>query len=156
MNDRYLYKAKRTNNGEWIIGNLIIFEGIVYIMEDENTCIRAYYDGGDCVDFDARAYKVDPSTICQYTGLTDKNGKLIWENDILGRSIYRDKVFGKVVWTNTGFTGFMLKVPSNSGANFYPMGCGMYDDDDDENERCNDETIGNVFDNPSLLEGGAE
>lgn len=77
MNDRYLYRAKRMDNGEWIVGILIIFEEIAYIMEDENTYIRAYYDGGDCVDFDMRAYKVDPSTICQCTGRNDE-----WEHDI--------------------------------------------------------------------------
>lgn len=85
MEDRHLCKAKRTDNGEWVIGIgiPIIFEGIAYIMEDENTYIRAYYDGGDCVDFDMRAYKVDPSTICQCTGVPDRDKTIMYENDIV-------------------------------------------------------------------------
>lgn len=68
MNDRYLYRAKRTDNGEFIEGLLTIMWGQFHIInpDDENT-----------------AYPIDQSTICQCTGLKDKHGKLIWENDIV-------------------------------------------------------------------------
>lgn len=68
MNDRYLFRAKRTDNGEWVKGLLAIMWGQFHIINpnDENT-----------------AYPIDPYTICQCTGLTDKNGRKIWENDIV-------------------------------------------------------------------------
>lgn len=64
MEDRYLFKAKRLDNGEWLEWDVIA--GI-----PENVSILA-------------------DTICQCTGLKDKNGKLIWENDIVKKEFYID------------------------------------------------------------------
>ena len=62
MNDRYLFRAKRIDNGKWVEGLLTIMWGRCHIVNpnDENT-----------------AYTIDPSTICQCTGLKDKTGKMI-------------------------------------------------------------------------------
>ena len=68
MEDRYLFKAK-TCNGEWIVGYL-------YRLSENNPpfiMLRKY----------GESYEVDEHTICQSTGLKDKNGNLIWENDIV-------------------------------------------------------------------------
>lgn len=70
MENRYLYRGKRIDNGEWVVGHFYEFMGKSYIFEPPFTS-------------KALTYEVEPSTICQCTGLKDKNGKLIWENDIL-------------------------------------------------------------------------
>lgn len=67
-----LFKAKRIDNGEWVEGYLFkSFTGVSYIMTQFDHILGLF-----------EYFKVDEATICQYTGLTDKNGNKIWENDI--------------------------------------------------------------------------
>ena len=95
MNDRYLYRAKRKDNGEWVIG----LPG--YDIDGNITEIEVYRGHEDCV-----TYEVDPSTFCQCVGIKDKNGKLRWEKDIARRKIFDREVIGIVKWLDIGFTGF--------------------------------------------------
>ena len=75
MNDRYLFKAKRIDNGEWVQGYLYGIWEKRYILWGMTNDVP-------------NMIEVDPATICQCTGLKDKNGRLIWENDIVNCKKY--------------------------------------------------------------------
>lgn len=69
MSREYLYKAKRTDTGEWVQGYY------VYFRNTENHCI--YYE----IRGITLVCDIDEKTLCQYTEVLDKNRKKIWEND---------------------------------------------------------------------------
>lgn len=96
MEERYLFKAKRADNREWVIGNLIqnpFFKGVrswISSEQEDKTRLRSISRTQALWN----SIEVDSSTICQCTGLKDETGKLIWENDII-----RTKVgTAKVIW----------------------------------------------------------
>ena len=136
MDNRYLYRAKMKNKNEWALGSLVHVphQDKYYILRHtENEMFEALEE---C--------EVDPSTICQCTGLKDKNGKLIWENDILVGyldDMYPENAtYAQVIWDKNGF---------------YTKE--QYSDDIslmDEFDEKHFEVCGNIFDNPELLEVG--
>lgn len=74
MNREILFKAKRLDNGEWVEGYYI---GPIGALDVHEIC--------DIHDITGTRVEVDPSTVCEYTGLTDKNGMKIFEGDIVRR-----------------------------------------------------------------------
>lgn len=114
MEDRYLFKAKRIDNGEWAQGNLIQscdatdgWETIIIPTKNSNMFTQHIKRGYGNLGFE-NWYRVNPSTVCQCTGLKDKNGKLIWENDImvahLDEDYPEDETYIKLYGTEMDFT----------------------------------------------------
>ena len=131
MNREILFKAKRKDNGEWVEGYMVKYpSGKVEIFK---KCV-------ELPDVLLRC-EVDPKTICEYTGLKDKNGKKIWENDILRRDGYWDIRIefenGVFMVRNTDKVQYINRVVY---APISIFDIKMY------------EVIGNIFDNPELLE----
>ena len=91
MNDRYLYRAKRTDNGEWVEGNLVWsydadddYKAIIIPTTDSNMFTRVSGARGD-LGFENWC-RVDPSTICQCTAVPDRDNTIMFENDVVRAS----------------------------------------------------------------------
>ena len=136
MSDRYLYRAKRTDNGELVEGYYLFCP----IQADNKPSVENFIYKHWIVTHNGNPFKVDSSTICQCTGLKDKNGKLIWENDIVKHDFGKDQIGVQlaIVKYDSKYACYQIK----------PIYDWMYCDKSD----C--EVIGNIFDNPELLEVG--
>ena len=86
------FKAKRLDNGEWCEGYFYEENGNTYIIENRQK---------ESILNRNVTYEVDPSTVCQFTGLTDSNGNEIWEHDFLQSQ--ETKAIYEVVWDDGGF-----------------------------------------------------
>lgn len=162
MNREPLFKAKRKDNGEWVegyyvkttIGNDVTPSDVIFVPFKVSRNEKWGW------------IKIDPDTLCQYTGLIDKNGKKIWENDILK--------FDDEIW-NSCYTSCGMEYDSYETENYGVVGYCDYSARYDfvkykynENQVEADlhenhdiefaefikehEVIGNIFDNPDLLE----
>ena len=131
MEDRYLFKAKRVDNGEWVVGYIARYG---HTGKEKCYIIPIYAS-------DLYCFLIDKTTICQCTGLKDKNGKLIWENDIVG---YYDKYVEKWFYGLVGYGEFNCSCCSGV--------YGWHFGDEDIREYQCYEVKGNKFDNPELLE----
>lgn len=140
-----LFKAKRTDNGEWIEGYLfddgMLGEKRMFIGE----LVIAPYEGpirGKWTVIANGFDEVDPDTICQFTGLCDKNGKKIWENDILmahlDESYPEDATYETVEW---GVAGWVAHETGSTDREYI-----------DKFDLEHYEVVGNIFDNPELLQ----
>lgn len=142
-----LFRGKRMDNGEWVEGWYQPETTIKHwngIQETVGVTIAYKVEDGFLEDT-----LVDPPTVGQYTGLTDKNGKRIFEGDIVAQNWYdydepRDGSFGNVEFCEYDCSFSVMDVNKDG---FMPLGrCGSY--------HWEVEVIGNVHDNPELLKGG--
>lgn len=142
-----LFRGKRRDNGEWTYGSLLkpIFGAKPAILQDASV--------DDSCRLDFEYHFVDPAAVGQFTGLTDRNGKRIFEGDII-----------KTRYANVPKADFIEEVVFHNGrfcALYKKLGCEMWQrladgvphhpgDRSAYMEWC--EVIGNIHDNPELLE----
>ena len=121
-----IFRGKRIDNGEWVCGFIVKMFGTYHIIDkdDENT-----------------AYEVIPSTVGQYTGLKDKNGKRIFEGDVAKVLQGKDKDIAYIGFENGAF----MLYPKTGNIYERTLWEYWYNDWDVE-------VIGNITDNPELLE----
>lgn len=121
-----LFRGKQTTSGEWSCG---------YTYSDGKKTYIAYEGKKDCI-----IHEVILETIGQYTGLTDKNGKMIFEGDVL-RLVYNgtEHIYA-VIWDNDDLGFKATNGQENYGKEFEYFGC------------CEElEVIGNIHDDPEML-----
>lgn len=136
-----LFRGKLAGNGEWVYG------AYVQLKDGDRTIPYIYYFG-----------EVIPETFGQYTGLTDKNGKKIFEGDICKvtyldrrcnsngkRYLAENEMIEKVVFKNGAFC-FMVIIEDI--AMYRPIGFDIYEKQKIKYVK----VIGNIYDNPELLE----
>lgn len=140
MENRYLFRGKRKDNGEWIQGYLYGIWERRYILWGMTNDIP------DMVE-------VDPETVCKCTELKDKNGTLIWEKDIV--SFEHEKIEDVLSWDSVKYIrNYVIEFQKtfvNYGLRFRNKSIHF---ECKQSTLCthNCEVIGNEIDNPEMLE----
>ena len=147
MNNRYLFRGKRKDNGKWVYGNLIntaFFNNdgfpISYILDTDNIEYDCWTDIAEQID----DFEVIPETVGQCTGLKDKHGNWIFEGDII-----RTKKYGRVIAHSNvnDYDIFRITyVPAVFRLENIHRAFNLVGNSADY------EVIGNIHDNPELLE----
>lgn len=155
-----LFKAKRDGSGEWVEGCYAEYKGKTFIGIGISIGIDAFK--GFCTPV-IRWFEVDPETLCRFAGFCDKNGNKIWKNDILmchgnpkdlvkvlfGEFGVRNIETGSIVDKVVGWHYEVVPTDAISRCEpfCWPMPLTEYYID-----RCEMEVVGNIFDNPELLQ----
>ena len=135
------WKEKPTDE-QWIYGyyvqGLNMYEEPIHIIFDPTTM---FFSHGETDGWE----EIDPDTLCKCTGLTDKNENKIWENDIVKGLFYHGLKVKAVVAFKYGVFGLKWNRGDVEEFSAFTSICNV-----------EYEIIGNIFDNPELLKGGAE
>lgn len=147
MDRRILFKGKSIDTGEWIEGSLIT--DVYYRREDRKSIPyilcpdKAVFDCFEDFDEFNGIYEVDEDTVCQYAGLLDRNGKNIFEGDILR---HEDECVIEVIWNPERYEFAARCIKGTVLLKECKWGLWNFESDEVE-------IIGNVFDNPELMKG---
>lgn len=125
------FRGKRLDNGEWLYGSLVILNGRYFIFDDANR------------------HEVDPTTAGEFTGLKDKNGKEIYEGDVIRSPLSEDKTRPHRIFYHTGNAAFMGALVDRKELCYLRL-------DQDWIYKFGKEVIGNIHDNLELLKGGEQ
>ena len=147
------FRAKDYQTNKWVYGFLFMGKGddnrdYAFILQDKGLKVGTATEG-NAIEFTCdEAHLVDIETICQYTGLKDKNGKEIYEGDVLEIAAldFLDKAKNKknfIVKYENGFICHIVKEPH----------CWMHLKTAYEKSSYKLKKIGNIYDNPELVEG---
>lgn len=136
------FRGKRLDNGEWVYGSFLSIEDTYFIIEqvdfdfDYRTEHNAFW-------FDSTEKEVDPATVGQYTGLKDKNGKDIYEGDVMEipETEFNAEIIGRVLFEEDAYYIIPLR-----GGHLWGLHWSLRKHDA--------KIIGNIHDNPELLKGG--
>lgn len=147
MESRYLYRGKRIDNGKWVEGSLVT--GVFFRLGQEIPYMfcpnLADYDCFEDFSEENGIFEVDPSTICQCTGRTDRDKALIFEHDVVAyldtysteNGYAEADCVGEVVWDEETLS---FQVTNRLSAESWEVIDG----------EC--KVLGNTIDNPELLE----
>lgn len=126
------FRGKRLDNGEWIEGDLLRMNGHWFIFPDPAP------EGID-------KYEVDPATVGEFTGLKDKNGKEIYEGDVMEipETDFNAEIIGRVLFDDDAYYIIPLR-----GGHLWGLHWSLRKHDA--------KIIGNIHDNPKFLKGGEQ
>lgn len=145
-----LFKAKRVDNGEWV-------EGYYYKMSETTYCLKEDYERKLVPEHhyilqermadwglpnQMVQIEIDPETLCQFTGMTDKNGVRIWKNDIVEAWSQGSRAIGTV---KQRVDGLWIMSPAWQNHEFWEL-------KPNSNGETTVEILVNAFDNPELLQ----
>lgn len=119
------FRGKRLDNGEWLYGSLVILNGRYFIFDDANR------------------HEVDPTTVGEFTGLKDKNGKEIYEGDVIRSPLSEDKTRPHRIFYHTGNAAFMGALIDRKELCYLRL-------DQDWIYKFGKEVIGNIHDHPNF------
>lgn len=146
---QFKYRAKRYDDGEWAYGSAVIFcDDYCFIDKDDELYIQRPYDfRGNTHFIELSAIKCETSPICQFTGLHDKNGKEIYEGDVI-RSFdsNHNEILHYIKWKETEARFVATLKVSNELA--MPMSSAISQEWIDEFDK---EVIGDIYNDSKLL-----
>ena len=147
----YKFRGKQYKTGEWLVGDLIHFRNDVMILPLDADWFDFVPRKNNPLRLPSDRFVVDKATVGQFTGLHDKNGKEIYEGDIIK---IVEEFDDENVYTRIGVVCFeegMYELQDKNGKHFAYLGWLMHDDAITKLE-----VIGNIHDNPELLEKGGQ